>query len=337
MEKSSSTPSLRRKLKSAIQKTEGLAEVEELIRAKLTSSAGLLSEIPLYLFNLGGKRIRPLLTLITAKAFNLHPPSPEVIKVSAGIELIHMATLLHDDIIDHSSLRRHQESPLAKYGMVDTLLSGDFLLIRAFGICAHLDPYIIDLTERACVELTEGEILETPLFEYQHDLESALNIAVHKTASLFKLATQCAAYLAGTGSDAIVSLAELGLNLGIAFQILDDILDVTASQEALGKSPGTDLLERKPSIVNVLWLQSGTQLSQTLFSPPCKNSNFVEKALSELRGSEVIKQAKSLAVSYAAKAKENLQAAVQSSLTETNQEALGDLNEIIDFIVERAQ
>jgi geranylgeranyl pyrophosphate synthase len=143
---------------------QGMKEVETLISSKLTSDAELLETIPAYLLGLGGKRIRPAMTLLVSRAFgskSVEFPVAEVIDVAAGIELIHMATLLHDDIIDKSPLRRHKQSPFLKFGLGNSLLAGDFLLVRAFSLCARLDRYVIDATEQACIELTEGEILET--------------------------------------------------------------------------------------------------------------------------------------------------------------------------------
>lgn len=292
----------------------GFAEVERIVQSKFNSEAPLLSEISSYLFKLGGKRIRPVMTLMTGALFGLKAPPRELIEVAAGIELIHMATLLHDDIIDKSPLRRHKKSPFAAYGTEATLLAGDFLLTRAFSLCAHLDTFIIDRTEEACVALTEGEVLEIPLHLQSHSIESSLTIARKKTAALFWLGGQCGAHLAKAGDVATKAMAEFGDAIGTAFQILDDILDVTSSDEVLGKPAGLDLIERKPSLVNVLWLQSGSKLAKELLVAPGGNEEeFRALALAELRSGEVVKEARKIADSFATSARQALDRAVAAS------------------------
>lgn len=158
-----------------------------------------------------------------------------------------MATLLHDDMIDNSPLRRHRQSAPARYGSNQSILAGDFLLVRAFALCARLDRPIIEATEQACVELTEGEILETSLVDDRHSVESALAIARKKTASLFRLAAFSAAHMSGVWVDVESRMARFGELVGVSFQILDDVLDVVSDESLLGKRSGTDLRERKPS------------------------------------------------------------------------------------------
>lgn len=328
--------SAKERLIGIIQAVPGLDAVEELVQAKFDSDAPLLSEIPQYLFALGGKRMRPILSLLSARALGLVEPSRELIDVAAGIELIHMATLLHDDIIDRSPLRRHQDSPFIKFGLESTLLSGDFLLVRAFSLCARLDTFIIDSTEQACIELTEGEILETPLHQAKHDQESSLNIARKKTASLFRLATRSAAHLAHAGAGAIEAMSVFGEKLGVAFQVLDDILDVTSSEDLLGKKSGIDLRERKPSLVNVLWLQSGSALAARLADQEAIDDQFIEAALQELRQSDVIAQARAIARQYTDAAARALDHAAKLAPT-TNHLAITALQTVLDYTLERME
>ena len=288
----------------------GLSDVERVIRSKLVSDAPQLTKISDYLLSLGGKRIRPILALMVAKLFRTQvefQPASQVIDIAAGIELIHMATLLHDDIIDRSALRRHKTSPFFAYGLPGTLLAGDFLLVRAFSLCAHLDRYIIEATEKACVELTEGEILETSLQDQEHSIESSLQIALKKTASLFRLSCESASYLSGVDSDSIKLMAEYGESLGIAFQIVDDILDVISSEEKLGKKPGTDIRERKPSLVNVLWLASGDVNARSLLIERDDQEitqDRLNDALRQIAEGSVLKQARAYAESYVKKSQD---------------------------------
>jgi geranylgeranyl pyrophosphate synthase len=319
----------------------GLPAVEQLIASKFTSDAPRLAEISDYLFRLGGKRLRPSLTLLVAKAFGMKEPAQSLIDVAAGIELIHMATLLHDDIIDGSPVRRHHPSPYAAFGTNDTLLTGDFLLTRAFSLCARLDPFIIDATEEACIHLTEGEILETPLFLSTHSLASSRTIAEKKTAALFRLGARSAGFLCGLRNSALDSLAQFGNYLGIAFQMLDDLLDVISPEERLGKRPGTDIRERKPSIVNMLWLATNTPLSQRLSMRPEQNEEpFINEALAEIANSPIINQARDYARAEALSAQAALQeAARQARLADMPvcDEALSSLQLIIAYTLERME
>lgn len=313
-----------------------MAEVDTLIRSTLLSESSVLTEIPLYLLELGGKRMRPALTLLCSRAFGLENAPREVIDVAAGIELIHMATLLHDDIIDKSPRRRHQESPFRKYGTPKTLLSGDFLLVRAFSLCARLDRFVINETEKACIELTEGEVNEFAIPIEEHTLDSSLEIARKKTAALFRLAATCGAHLAGATPSTVSAMSAYGENLGIAFQILDDILDVTADEDLLGKPSGIDILERKPSYPNVLWLSSGDPRAQEVFlgEPLQQNSPELISAIAELRESPYILESQTKAKSHVHQALDALAQAEQEAVR-TNANAFEALRTLARFTLER--
>lgn len=330
-------PSAKDRFIHALTLVPELAHVESTIRASFRSDVASMRDIPEYLLGLGGKRIRPVLTLLCSKALGASEISDDVIDVAAGIELIHMATLMHDDIIDESPVRRHQPSPYAKYGTAATLLSGDFLLTRAFGLCAKLDDEIISATEQACIELVEGEALESALHTELHTKSSSLTIAQRKTASLFRLAAFCAAHLAGATPRVTEQMSIFGESLGIAFQIIDDILDVISDEATLGKKQGLDLLERKPSLVNVLWLESGDPDAQRLRTAPNTLGNeaqWVDATLDKLRDGPVIQGAKAVATSYADAASQALTEALGGDLNQLN-EAGEALFAVIDFALER--
>lgn len=314
-----------------------MAAIDAIIRSKFESDAPLLAEIPAYLLELGGKRMRPALTLLMARALGLKASPQALLDVAAGIELIHMATLLHDDIIDKSPTRRHRDSAFIKYGLENTLLSGDFLLVRAFSLCARLDAEIIDATETACIELTEGEILEVPLHKAEHSRESSLTIAKKKTAALFRLAAFSAAHLSGCDAACAQRFGEFGEHLGVAFQILDDILDVTSDEDLLGKKSGLDIIERKPSIVNVLWLESGSTLAKRLKETPSENEEaFRDQALKELRGGPVVAAARDLALGFIERASQSLETGLRSA-PKTDPSAVDDLRVLIEFTTERME
>ncbi len=329
-----SEPTLRDKFLLLAHNNAGLKAVERLIQTKFESEAKLLNEIPSYLLSLGGKRIRPLLCLICARALGMSSPNQALLEVSAGIELIHMATLLHDDIIDKSPVRRHKQSAFLKFGIPNTLLAGDFLLVRAFSLCAKLDKFIIEATEKACIELTEGEIEELPLSQAILTPEQVLEIARKKTAALFRLSCESAAFIA-TGNTALVErFARFGENLGVAFQILDDILDVVSDEETLGKKAGQDIREQKPSIVNALWIRSGSPTSKKLAQAGATDSDhYVATAIQELKESGIIHEARTLALQFVTRARE----AISTPLPKNNPANLKELETILDYTVSRLE
>jgi len=307
--------------------------VENKISKELGSEAPVLTEISSYLLNLGGKRIRPLLASLSSELFGMQAPSPQLIDAAAGIELIHMATLLHDDIIDQSAVRRGKPSALSAFGLAPTLLTGDFLLVKAFGLCGLLDSFIVERTKRACVELTEGEVLEGQIDSTRRPSLSEYRIIVEKkTASLFSLAMAVGAHLAGATDDE-VSLAErFGSKAGVAFQMVDDILDVSSEETELGKPLGADLKQRTPSLVNLLWLESGDPKASVFFSSPSHSPDEVLTTALYLRDSEILAQAADIACESAEEAKTELRSL--SGLARS--ESIDSLLSVVDYSIYRA-
>lgn len=311
----------------------GLALVEQRIKSRLGSEAELLQKIPTYLLNQGGKRIRPVLTLLTSRLFKMESPSEQVVDVAAGIELIHMATLLHDDIIDQSPTRRHQKSAYLEFGMTPSLLAGDFLLVRAFGLCAKLDQLIVEKTEQACVELTEGEILEGIIEAGDNrTFDDYINVIGKKTASLFELATTVGAHLSQDSKEVTRNLANFGKYAGIAFQMIDDILDITADEDLLGKPAGTDLKQKTPSLINILWLQSGDKKAQDFFANENPSIEDAKEIVSYLKNSKVVEEARNTAKNYANTACSYLDNIEQNSLDQASKE---QLLSIVQYTLER--
>jgi geranylgeranyl pyrophosphate synthase len=307
--------------------------VEGRISSRFESDSAVLSEVSSYLLALGGKRIRPILALSSARLFGMPKPSTDLIDAAAGIELIHMATLLHDDIIDQSPLRRHQTSPYFKFGLPSTLLAGDFLLARAFGLCAHLDEFIVRATETACVELTEGEIMEGTLSpETPRSLESYITVVEKKTASLFVLAAAVGSHLAGATDDDVSLMQSFGQNAGITFQMVDDILDVTAEQDLLGKPTGTDLKQKTPSLINLLWINSTDKRALDYLAQEFISEAEARELALSLRKSPIVSEAKALAKSYADRAKNNLTELSSPALASDVRESLFAL---VDYTLER--
>ncbi len=310
-----------------------LVLVERRIEERLNSEAPILSEIASYLQQLGGKRVRPLLCLLSARVFGMREASSRLVDVAAGIELIHMATLLHDDIIDESPVRRKKESAFVRFGVPPSLLTGDFLLVRAFGLCAHLGDYIIDATERACVALTEGEVLEGKLSQNRTvTFENYLDVIGKKTASLFSLAAETGAYVAEADQNCVLALKSFGFDAGITFQIVDDILDITADEILLGKPLGTDLKQKSPSLVNILWLQTDDPLAKEFHAADSLSAEDCKQLVKHLRNSPVIEHCREIARSFALRAKSNLDSLEESNV---DQDITGKLRSLIDFTLER--
>lgn len=208
----------------------------------------------------GGKRIRPVFLYLTYLLRGNHRLPETLERCALVLELMHTATLVHDDIIDNSSMRRGKETVNTKYGLPRSILVGDYLLTRAFGICSDL-PYIIrKFTEDCAINLIVGEndeLDELPSAPF----ERVFRILTLKTASMFSLAAKCASFFSNDDPECIELAGSFGTLCGQAFQILDDLLDFLGSPETTGKPSFIDLKERKPSSVIHFWIMTGSPLS----------------------------------------------------------------------------
>jgi octaprenyl-diphosphate synthase len=228
--------------------TPELALVEEELRGYTRSDITPISEIGEYLLNAGGKRIRPALLLLTAKM--LGEVSPTAIRLAAVIEFIHNATLVHDDIIDAADTRRGRPSANSHWGNSMTVLAGDWLYMQSFAVALgekNLDVLntLIDITQK----MVEGELLQlTLLGKSQITEKQLLDIVERKTAYLFSGCTKLPAIAAGMNHGSSERLAEIGKSLGMAFQLVDDLLDLTSTKDILGKPVASDLKEGKMTL-----------------------------------------------------------------------------------------
>lgn len=225
-----------------------LAQVEELLRAQLRSADPYVDQLVKHGFRLGGKRLRPALLLLAAAAVGTVGPAH--ITLAVVMEMIHTATLVHDDVLDEASLRRHVDTVNARWGNKSGVLLGDFLFSHAFFLSASLDDaYACRLIGRSTNIVCEGEMrqirsggnLELSEAEY-------LSIIDAKTAELCACCCRLGAHFAGATPDQEEALARYGRNLGIAFQIVDDLLDLEGNEAVTGKSLGTDLAQLKPTL-----------------------------------------------------------------------------------------
>ena len=222
--------------------------VDALIRARLASEVVLINQIAEHIVAAGGKRLRPMLVLLAARAMDY--AGRDHLQLAAVIEFIHTATLLHDDVVDESDLRRGRRTANAVWGNAPSVLVGDFLYSRSFQLMVELDRMpVMRILADTTNAIAEGEVLQL-LHVNNPDTDEAayLRVVERKTAVLFAAACELGAVLAGAGDAAANALHRFGMQLGTAFQIADDVLDYTADAATLGKNLGDDLAEGKATL-----------------------------------------------------------------------------------------
>jgi octaprenyl-diphosphate synthase len=280
-----------------------LHQVEQEIHRNIQSEQSILSEICDYVISSGGKRMRPGVTILSYLA-NGGKDVTEAIKIAAAFEMIHSATLIHDDINDRSEMRRGKMSAYKRYGLQQALIGGDFLFVKAFGIGGFFNEEIVSLVAQACTAIAESEIVQIEKEGQVAPLDIYMDIIEGKTAKPIMAGARIGAYLAKADADRIHSMGEYGLNIGMAFQIVDDILDIMGSEKTLGKPRMVDFDERKATLPLIYAMEDaevGAQLSK-LFHKKNKTDKDVERALELISRTKAIEQAKHKAQEYADKA-----------------------------------
>ena len=224
---------------------EDMAALDALILDNLRSDVVVIEQLGRHIVGGGGKRLRPALALLVGRA--LGAPADKLTKLAAVIEFIHTATLLHDDVVDNSALRRGRMTANALWGNAASVLTGDFLYSRAFQLMVELERMeILRILADTTNCIAEGEVMQLML-SHQPDIDEATHMEVvrRKTAVLFAAAVECASLLGGASAVQARDLAGYGEDLGVAFQLADDCLDYTATAVEIGKEPGDDLAEGK--------------------------------------------------------------------------------------------
>jgi octaprenyl-diphosphate synthase len=227
---------------------EDMQAVDAAVRKQIESDVVLVNQLGNYIVKSGGKRLRPLLVLLAARAFGYGGPSH--IHLAAVVEFIHTATLLHDDVVDASDLRRGQETANSIWGNEASVLVGDFLYSRAFQMMVRVGSMpIMDIMADTTNTIAEGEVQQL-MNCHNPDITEAqyLHVIQSKTAKLFEAGSQIGPILAGRGPDEQQAMARYGMHLGTAFQLVDDVLDYQASAEVTGKNVGDDLAEGKATL-----------------------------------------------------------------------------------------
>jgi geranylgeranyl pyrophosphate synthase len=285
-----------------------LRTAEEKLLRLLDSNEALIGEICHYLVDGGGKRLRPLFILLAYRACGGSDAKIEdAIDAAIALELIHSATLLHDDIIDGGMLRRGKPSAYARYGPAASLVAGDYLFCRAFELCGRFEERLVHTAARACIQLTEGEVMEGRMrHRAAADLDDYIAIITRKTASLFSAGGRVAADLAGAGTETIGDMERLGHAVGLAFQMVDDLLDILGPEERIGKPVGSDLRLGVMSLPVVLGLRSNPELQALISNRNCLEGPTLDRVLSLLRQPELIERGRAIAAQQVAAARELL-------------------------------
>jgi octaprenyl-diphosphate synthase len=232
--------------------------VDEVIRARLSSEVALIRQVAEYIIGGGGKRLRPMLLLLSAGAFGYRGPHRH--ELAAVVEFIHTATLLHDDVVDESELRRGRATANALFGNSAAVLVGDFVYSRAFQMMVEVDSLrVLRVLADATNVIAEGEVMQlvnchNPDIEEQGYLE----VIRCKTAKLFEAATRLGAILGAAPREQEDAIAEYGTRLGTAFQLIDDVLDYSGEQSVIGKNLGDDLAEGKPTLPLIYAIKHGS-------------------------------------------------------------------------------
>jgi len=237
---------------------DDMCGVDAVIRARLHSEVALVSQVSEYIINSGGKRLRPALVLLSAGAFGYRGTHQH--ELAAVVEFIHTATLLHDDVVDESALRRGRETANALFGNAASVLVGDFLYSRAFQMMVTVDNMrVMEVLSDATNIIAEGEVLQLMnCNDADISEEDYLRVIRYKTAKLFEAAARLGAIIGGADRAAEDAMAAYGMHLGTAFQLIDDVLDYSGNHEETGKNIGDDLAEGKPTLPLLYLMKHGT-------------------------------------------------------------------------------
>ncbi|MEZ5894831.1 MAG: polyprenyl synthetase family protein [Parvularculaceae bacterium] len=297
-----------------------LGFVNDVILRSLRSQAPIIADIAGHLITAGGKRLRPMLTLSAARLFGYE--GDHHLKLAAAVELIHGATLLHDDVVDASALRRGARTANIIWGNKETVLVGDYLFSRSFELMvAAGDLKVLDILSRAASVIAEGEVLQ---LETQKNLEATfemyLAVVESKTAALFAAAAQSGAVIAGADATAEEALRSFGRNLGVAYQLVDDALDYSGREAALGKSVGDDFREGKMTLPVVYAFDRASPDDKDFWRRTIaegrQNEDDFDHARSLIESTRALEDTLACARRYAARAMEDLADAPQNEYTD---------------------
>jgi octaprenyl-diphosphate synthase len=293
--------------------------VNGLIQKQVDSDVSLINQLGFYIVNSGGKRLRPLLTVLAARALGIQTEQHHTL--AAIIEFIHTATLLHDDVVDESTMRRGKETANAVFGNQASVLVGDFLYTRSFQMMVSLDRMrVMKILSDATNVIAEGEVLQLMnCNDPDTSEESYMQVIYSKTARLFEAATLLAAVLTDQSEEIELAMQEYGKYLGTAFQLVDDILDYAADPEEMGKNVGDDLAEGKPTLPLLYAMWHGTEQQKILIKEAIETGNGLQhftQIMSAMEQTGALTYTKDQALTASKKAINALQPLAESEFKE---------------------
>jgi heptaprenyl diphosphate synthase len=275
--------------------------VEKLLFAHVEGEYPFVNETSRHLIVAGGKRLRPVLTLLAANYGSTG--ERQVIEAAVVCELTHLATLYHDDVMDEAPLRRGVESANERWGNAVAILTGDYLFAKASDLLADLGPEAVRLQARTFERLVIGQIKETQGPQNGADpLEHYIAVIADKTGSLFGTSIRFGALLSGASPQIVESLTTFGEEIGIAFQLADDVIDIASQTNESGKTPGTDLREGVPTLVTLLVQKANRPEDKKLIASlaaPISDESEVVEVLNALRSHPALEEARTIALQYA--------------------------------------
>jgi octaprenyl-diphosphate synthase len=271
--------------------------VDGVIRKSLHSDVTLVNQVAEYIVNSGGKRLRPALVLLSAGLFgNI---SASHLQLAAIVEFIHTATLLHDDVVDDSSMRRGQQTANAMFGNAASVLVGDFVYSRSFQMMVTIgNMRVMEVLAQATNVIAEGEVLQL-LNVHNADIsdEAYLQVIRYKTAKLFEAATRLGAIISNASAADEGALAVYGMHLGTAFQLIDDVLDLSGNSQDIGKNLGDDLAEGKPTLPLLYAMRNGDAAQSSMIRSAIENGglNNLPQVIEAVRNSGALSHVKKMA------------------------------------------
>ncbi len=288
---------------------DGLTQVEELLRREVQSNYEFVAETSLHLIEAGGKRFRPLFTLLAGQ-IGPRADSPDVVTAAAVVELIHLATLYHDDVMDSATMRRGAKSANARWDNSVAILTGDYLFAHASRLVADLGPDAVRIIADTFAALVTGQMRETRGPRPGEDpVEHYLAVVAEKTGSLIATSGRYGAMFAGCPPEQVTALRRFGDIIGAAFQVSDDVIDIASETEASGKTPGTDLREGVPTLPMLYAMQgegAAAARLRELLAAPLTDDALVDEALTLLRAGDGIARARETLAEQAASARAEL-------------------------------
>jgi len=250
---------------------DDFSRVNDLIIQRLASDVPMVEKIAQYIIESGGKRLRPLLVLLSSRACGYQ--GDDHLKLAAVIEFLHTATLLHDDVVDTSDMRRGKSTANARWGNAPSVLVGDFLYARAFQMMVELESLpVMNVLSQATAVIAEGEVMQLMNIKNPDLTEEQYMVVIHhKTAMLFEASSHTGALLAHADQEAGTALRDYGKHLGLAFQLVDDVLDYLGDAEAMGKNVGDDLAEGKTTLPLIYAMANGSDDERKLIRQAIRN------------------------------------------------------------------